>query len=123
MLLMPLGIVAPETPKAQSKRRIHLKDVYIAGTQYHNVSTNHELARLAVGDALRLKREPDNKYDESAIAVYTQANDMVGYIPRYQNRTIARIMDQGVVVTATIDKIAPDDAPWRRIWITVQEEI
>jgi len=121
MLLMPFGIVAPK--KAEPKRLVHLKDVYIAGTQYHDIATHKDLARLELGAVLRLKREPDNRYDTYAIRVETDAGEMVGYIPKHQNRTIARIMDQGVEVIASVDKIAPDEAPWRRIWIKVHEKV
>lgn len=121
MMLMPFGAVTSK--RAEPKRLVHLKDVYIAGTQYHDIANNKDLARLALGDALVLKREPDNRYDEYAIRVVTPSGDMVGYIPKHQNRTIARIMDQGVEVIASVDKIAPDEAPWRRIWIKVQEKV
>ena len=123
MLLMPFGIKAQTEPTPQKKRVVHLKNVYIAGTQYHDMSENKDLARLRADDPLYLRREPQNPYDEYAIAVYTRSNQMIGYIPRHQNRTVARIMDQGVTVTATVEKVAPDTSPWRRIWIRVQEEV
>lgn len=122
MLLMPLGAAAGEAPR-DKKRAVHLKNVYIAGTQFHDVSEDADLGALAVGDALALRREADNPHDEYAVAVYTDSNRKLGFIPRHQNRTIARIMDQGVLVSASIDKVAPDASPWRRIWINVQEEV
>jgi hypothetical protein len=123
MLLMPFGVVAPAKADAPQKRRVHLKDVYIAGTQYHDMARNEDLARFAPGDPLQLKREPGNPHDEYAIQVLTRSGEMVGYIPRHQNRTVARIMDQGVEVVASIDRIAPDDSPWRRVWIKVEEKV
>lgn len=122
MLLMPLGAVSGQAAQ-DNKRAVHLKNVYIAGTQFHEVSESADLAALAAGDDLELRREPDNPHDEYAVAVYTRAQRKLGFIPRHQNRTIARIMDQGVPVTATIDKVAPDVSPWRRIWINVQEQV
>lgn len=123
MLLMPFGIRGGARAQAPQKRNVHLKDVYIAGTQYHDFSENTDIARLAQGDVCRLEREPSNAFDEYAIRVLTESGAMLGYIPKHQNRTIARIMDQGVEVVARIDRIAPDSAPWRRIWIKVEERV
>jgi hypothetical protein len=123
MLLMPLGVMRAPVDDQPRTRRVHLKDVYIAGTQYHDMSSNEEIQTLKVCDPLVLRREPENPHDASAIAVFTTSGRKVGYCPRHQNRTVARLMDQGVPVKAYVDKVAPDDAAWKRIWIRVEEEI
>ena len=40
-----------------------------------------------------LKREPDNKYDSNATAVYVD-NLKIGYIPKKHSKSVARAMDQ-----------------------------
>lgn len=124
MLLMPFGLAGGESSAAPRRKSVYLKDVYIAGSQYHDAAKREAIAALKPGQTLQLKREPDNRFDSSAIAVFTaDGRNRLGYIPRHQNRTIARIMDQGVTVTAEIDRISPDETPWRRVWIKVREEI
>lgn len=57
---------------------------------------------------LQLKREPENKHDPNAVAVWTRfrrdgrtVDLMLGYIPRQDAKTIARVMDNGVRISAT----------------------
>ena len=44
---------------------------------------------LKVGDILMLKKEPDNLYDDEAIAVYTKENYKCGYVANSVS-TVAR---------------------------------
>lgn len=44
---------------------------------------------LKVGDILKLKKEPDNIYDDEAIAVYTKENYKCGYVANSVS-TVAR---------------------------------
>jgi len=44
---------------------------------------------LKVGDILTLKKEPDNLYDDEAIAVYTKENNKCGYVANSVS-TVAR---------------------------------
>lgn len=44
---------------------------------------------LKVGDILKLKKEPDNIYDDEAIAVYTKDNFKCGYVANSVS-TVAR---------------------------------
>lgn len=77
----------------------------IAGLQYH-IESDEEQQRidaLTPGTELKLFREPDNEYDEWAIAVYITDDDRLGYISRFKNETIARLMDAGKKFTAIVD--------------------
>ena len=90
------------------------RDIFLLGTEI--VGTNHidniaELyASLNEGDVVTLIREPANPYDEYAIRVITdgekpigyilseglpEENKQVGYIPRMNNKVLARLMDAG----------------------------
>ena len=49
------------------------------------VTVNHldefmPVMNLKVGDILTLKKDPDNEYDDEAIAVYTKENYKCGYV-------------------------------------------
>lgn len=79
----------------------------IAGIQFHidkeSSSGKKLLKKLKPGVELKLVREPDNKYDRWAIAVYTEEDEMLGYVTRYKNETIARLMDEGCIFHAFIE--------------------
>lgn len=47
-----------------------------------------------------LKKE----YDEWAISVYTTEDEELGYVTRFKNETIARLMDHGKKFIAVIDE-------------------
>lgn len=47
------------------------------------------IMNLKVGDILMLKKEPDNLYDDEAIAVYTKENYKCGYVANSVS-TVAR---------------------------------
>lgn len=81
----------------------------IAGMQFYVNRESEEgaalLHSLTPGTELVLQREPENKYDHWAITVETQDGQMLGYVTRYKNETIARMMDHGHVFEARIESI------------------
>lgn len=100
----------PETAKRVSE--IRLSSPYIAGFQYYHGPEIEAL--LNVDDILSMKREPHNPHDCYAVEVFR--NDVkLGYLPREENKVIARMMDQGMTVKARIIKIKPEEHPYRRV--------
>lgn len=92
----------------RKKQQVLVLQTGIAGI-YQNIDIDTEegkavLESLVPGTELKLYREPDNKYDEWAIAVYTTEDKKLGYVTRFKNETIARLMDIGRVFTAKMDK-------------------
>jgi|GEM_PF-902729 len=87
----------------------------IVGTRYQNIE---DLAkRLTFGDRLLLIREPENSHDRNAIQVCTIDHIKLGYIPRIQNYSLAKIMDHGIQPVAhLVDKYAD---PYYRLIIRV----
>lgn len=81
----------------------------IAGIRHHVNPEEPEGKRimdsLKPGVELNLVREPENKYDRWAIAVRTQNNEMLGYISRFKNESIARLMDHGYKFHAIIENM------------------
>ncbi len=84
---------------------IELITLPVAGTRYHQAIAHIE--ELEVEQVLELRREPENRHDEWAIAVRTSEQVMLGYIPRDQNGILARLMDAGKLLVARIDAITP----------------
>ena len=69
-----------------------------------NKQEEENLKKLEPGMELKLYRDPENEFDEWAVAVYYDEEDMLGYITRYKNETIARLMDAGKKFIAVVDE-------------------
>lgn len=66
------------------------------------------LARLEAGDPLDLVREPQNPHDPRAVRIDWNGCKL-GYMPRQDNAPIARRLDAGEVLVATIVAVRTDD--------------
>lgn len=93
-----------DTSRPKEKQILVLK-TGIAGVQFHIESEEEQAAldSLVPGTELLLYREPENEYDEWAIAVYLTEEDKIGFISRFKNETIARLMDAGKKFVAITD--------------------
>ena len=94
------------------EQRILVLKTGIAGLQF-NIENEDEQAALNVitpGTELILFREPENEHDEWAIAVYLTEEDKLGFISRFKNETIARLMDVGKKFIAVVDDPEEDAA-------------
>jgi len=121
-LLGTLGIglsqrVYAKTAPSQSRRRLILQESPLAGFQYHRAAAIWPF--LQEGENLHLKREPCNPHDRHAVAVWFR-NEHLGYVPRRENRTLAKLMDQGVRPQATLIRLLDEENPWRKIRIRVE---
>ncbi len=96
-------------PKEQ---RILVLKTGIAGLQFNieNEAEQEALNAITPGTELMLFREPENEYDEWAIAVYLTETDKLGFISRYKNETIARLMDAGKKFICVVDDPEVDSA-------------
>lgn len=83
----------------------------VAGLHFHVDKASEEdrkmLEALTPGTELHLFRDPDNIHDQWAISVYTSEDRELGYITRFKNETIARLMDLGKVFHAYVDEPPP----------------
>lgn len=87
------------------EQRILVLKTGIAGLS-QNIQSEEEKTRveaLTPGTELLMYREPDNKHDEWAIAIYITEDDKVGYMSRFKNEPIARLMDAGKKFIAVVD--------------------
>lgn len=88
----------------------------VAGYRYYD-SKKIEI-KIKPGDKTRLKREPENKFDRDAIAVFAMGYK-IGYIPRRHNPMIAAMMDQKANINASIAYINQEEEAEGRIWVEV----
>lgn len=101
-------------------REIRLSSPYIAGFQYYQGLELEQM--LKENDGLILKREPQNTHDCYAIEVFTDSNKL-GYLPREENKVIARMMDQGITVKGRIVKVNPEASPYRKVKMKLFYEV
>ena len=95
-------------PKEQ---RILVLKTGLAGMKFHIESEEEQeaLNNITPGTELLLYREPDNEHDKWAIAVHLTEEDKLGFITRFKNETIARLMDVGKKFVAVVDDPATDE--------------
>ena len=93
----------------------------IAGMKFHVDLKSEEgqdlVESLTPGTELKLYRDVDNEHDQWAVAVYTGEDQEIGYITRFKNETIARLMDYGKKFVAYVDEppeSPKDEVEWRR---------
>jgi hypothetical protein len=111
------------TPTEKAPRSIDLLEVPVAGFQYHEGMRREVFRRLRVGQLLLLVREPDNPYGELAIAVVTEDDHKLGYIPRSCNLVPAALADQSVTLRACITELDAHAPPWERLVLKVWQEV
>ena len=68
------------------------KNFYIAGLEYYESYKIQN--KLKIGDKLKLKTEPQNRFDENAVEIYYKKYKL-GYIPKRANYSIAQILNKG----------------------------
>lgn len=82
-------------------REISLLECHIAGTNFRPAIAAVEPS-LGVGAIFRLQREPHNKHDAFAIAIFDANNYHLGYIPRTHNAVLAKLLDAGKNLSAKL---------------------
>lgn len=79
-----------------------LADLPVAGDAYYDI--NFAWDELDEGSALLLRREPANRVDAKAIALYTPKGLKIGFVPRRDGGPLAALMDTGRSLSATITR-------------------
>jgi hypothetical protein len=96
--------------------RILVQSSPLAGFQYHAGEALWQ--QMREGDRLMLVREADNPHDANAVRIEWHGQ-MLGYLPRAENRAVAAAMDGGEAVDARIAKLRQHRNPWQRVLIEV----
>jgi len=83
------------------ERDIFLFDTRVAGTSH--IEGIEELEpHLNLDDKLEFFREPDNQYDNKAIAIKNADGVKIGYVPEADNVIFSRLMDAGKLLFGRI---------------------
>ena len=101
------------------------RDIYLLSTWLHHPPRREVWAvfdHLHFGTPVDLRREPENDHDALAIVVYTGQGTKLGYIPEFQNKVLARLMDAGKYLKGVIraKTTSPTGLPGVRIRIYMQ---
>jgi len=83
------------------------------------------LETLKPADQLILKREKENPFDKSAIAVYTQEGIHLGYIGKELAKDLSESIDQGIPVRCFVKEITGGTlkAPTRGLNILLEADV
>lgn len=102
-------VTAPlNTAAKPEKQKIRLSVNFIAGFQHYDGPEAESL--LEIGMPLQLNRTPHNQYDKNAVEVWT-GDAKLGYVPRTDNKTVAKLMDHGTEVQALVLELDPSAFP------------
>lgn len=85
-------------------RRILVLKTAIAGLSLGKAKREELGDLIAPGAELKLYREPNNEYDEWAIEVRAENDEFIGYVTRFKNEAVARLMDEGKKFVAVVDE-------------------
>ena len=112
-LALALGLLLGVSASATAETvKILVQSSPLAGSQFYDVAEVWPQIRL--GDRLTLIREPENRHDRKAVRVEWQGRQL-GYVPRAENRAVARALDDGEKLEARVSRLREDPDPWRRV--------
>ena len=103
------GLILPKS--LLSKSMIKIYDNYVRGL--HHYDFDKVKNQLNIGDNLILKRDSENIHDSFAVEVYYQEYKL-GYLPAYENISIANMLDAKVELPAKISFLKEEKDPYKR---------
>jgi hypothetical protein len=119
-LLAILGLsFVPEWAQASvvHYKKYYLLQCFVRGFRFYDGPAL--LGKMKEGGELQLVREPENEYDECAIALYWNGQK-IGFIPAECNEILSRLLDIGVPeLFAEITHLQPDAATWEKVCAVV----
>lgn len=98
-------------------RKIYLLQCFAAGFRHYEGM--QLLSSMKAGDLLELVREPENEYDECAIALHWQGKK-IGFIPASINEMLSFLLDaEALSLFAVITHLEKNTQPWENVAVAV----
>ena len=113
--LLIAGLLIATLSSAESIK-ILVQSSPLAGSQYYAVAKIWD--EIKQGDRLTLTHEPDNRHDRNAVRVDWKGQQL-GYVPRTENRAVARALGAGEKLEARVSKLRKDADPWKRVELEI----
>jgi len=105
-----------KTGIAPFTQEIFLLEIIVAGTTHcSDIAAVEE--NIVPEKVLPMKREPGNKYDEFAIAIYCD-NIRIGFVPAELNLVCSRLMDAGKLFFCRVVS-----KKWKNKWLKINANI
>lgn len=97
----------------------HLLNARIAGFSYWDGAEAFEY--LKIGTKLTLVREPDNKFDPYAVAIYFD-DYKLGFVPRDSNQELSKYLDMGYgdIYDVRVNRISPEAHPEEQVGFIIK---
>ena len=89
----------------------------VAGFYYYKGTELIDIMKPS--ETLSMKPRPTNPHDKYAVELHYKGQ-LIGYIPRSDNKHIFRLIDQGKDLVCTIRKIDPDAETWQMCKVKVE---
>lgn len=111
------GIASMPKSLVKHYEKVYLLQCFVRGFQFYNGPKI--LKELNKNDLLDLVREPDNEYDDCAIALYHNEHK-IGFIPREENMILSILLDANLLkLQAEIGKIEPKARTWENVFVAI----
>ena len=118
MLQFPIfGGIANYLYDFKPQQHYLLNKFSVAGFGFYDGPELIKLMKL--GDELSMIPNPDNLYDEYAVELHWKDN-LLGHIPRSDNRHIFRLLEQGMDLVCTIRQLNHDEDTWQMCKVKVE---
>ena len=114
LLTLPASVFA-ETPE-DAFLYVPIYDDFVAGFQYYNGMGL--LATMSVEQPLDLVREPENEYDNQAIAIYWEGQKL-GFMPSRNNLIPSTLLDAKIPCVAKIKTVHKESSPWMNLEFSI----
>ncbi len=111
-----LLLTMPEILKENEFSFIPIYDDFVAGFQYYKgMDLIHS---IGAGQSLDLVREPENRYDNQAIAIYWEGQKL-GFMPQCNNLIPSALLDAKIPCIATVKAAHKNAAPWETLEFSI----
>jgi hypothetical protein len=106
----------PTAATVTNNKEILLQTSPVAGFQFYDGDLLWNT--LHPNDPLLLVPDPANPYDEQAVKVLWNDNQL-GYVPRQDNTAISQMLARGQVLVARIGEKQESADPWERLTMNI----
>lgn len=111
------GIASLPLELVKQYQKVYLLQCFVRGFSYYEGPKI--ISELNSSGLLELVREPNNKYDSRAIALYFNAKK-IGFIPMESNEVLSVLLDTKILnLQAEITHIEPNAQSWENVFVAI----